>query len=204
MSEDLRAVVRQRGIEGAGAAAGCTRTHIVQNAVHGIALVDAPGETRQLPDPTCGEVTGDRGQRSVQAGGEVKVTAGDGGRGAERRVVHGYGPGAGQSARRDAGEAALCRCRRVLIPADRIRGRCGRYRGSGADDQCRRSGQDRAHPSKPSHDLPSFEPACGQNSEISSVVKAVSVARSRETALPVAYRHGWSTTGGSSRTSRSN
>ena len=32
----------------------------------------------------------------------MKVTAGDGGRGAERGVVHGYGPGAGQSARRDA------------------------------------------------------------------------------------------------------
>ena len=47
-------------------------------------------------------------------------------------------------------------------------------------------------------------PACGQNSEVSSVVKAVSVARSRETALPVAYRPGWSTTGGSSRTTRSN
>ena len=33
-------------------------------------------------------------------------------------------------------------------------------------------------------------------------MKAVSVAQSRETALPVAYRHGESTTGGSSRTTR--
>ena len=64
--------MRQRGIEGASAAAGCTRTHVVQNAVHGIALVDTPGETGQLPDRTCGEVTGDRGERSVQTGGEVK------------------------------------------------------------------------------------------------------------------------------------
>jgi hypothetical protein len=42
----------------------------------------------------------------------------------------------------------------------------------------------------PAHDLPYFESACGQNSEASSVVKAVSLARSRETALPAAYRYG--------------
>jgi len=93
MSENRRAVVRQRGIQGAGAAAGCTRPYVVQNAVHGIALVDAPGETGQLPDRTRGEVTGDLGERSVQAGGEVKVTASDGGRGAERRVVTDQAPG---------------------------------------------------------------------------------------------------------------
>ncbi len=57
--------------------------------------------------------------------------------------------------------------------------------------------RDRAHPSKPSHDLPSFEPACGRNLRGLKRSEAVSVARSRETALPVAYRPGWSTTGGS-------
>ena len=170
LSEDRRAVVRQGGIEGAGAAGGCTRPHLVQNAVHGIALAGAPGETGQLPDRTCGEVTGDRGERSGQAGDEVKVTASDGGRGTERRVVHRYRPGAGQRARCDADETALCRCRRVLKPADRIRGRCCCYRGSGTDDQGR-SGRDRDHPSKPSHDLPPFEPAGEPNSEGSSVCK---------------------------------
>src|SRR6185437_9539360 len=169
LSEDLRAVVRQRGIKGAGAAAGRTGTHVVQNAVHGVALAGAPGETGQLPDRTCGEVAGDRRERSVQAGGEVKVTARDGGGGAERRVVHGYRPGAGQSARRDADETALCRCRRILKPADRIRGRCC-YRGSGAGEQGR-SGHYRDHPSTPSHDLPPCEPASEQNSEGPSVCK---------------------------------
>ena len=100
---------RQRGIEGAGAAGGCTRPHLVQTAVHGIALAGAPGETGQLPDRTRGEVTGDRGERSGQPGDEVKVTARDGGRGTERRVLHRYRPGAGQRARRDPDETALCR-----------------------------------------------------------------------------------------------
>ena len=90
-------------------------------------------------------------------------------------MVHGYRPGAGQSARRDAREAALCRCRRVLKPADRIGGRRCCHRGSGAGKQCRRSGQDRDHPSMPAHDLPYFEPAGGQNAEASSVVKAFSL-----------------------------
>ena len=158
--------------------------------MHGISLAGAPGETGQLPDRTSREVTADHGERSVQAGGEVKVTASDGGRGAQRRVVHGYRPGTGQRARRDARETALCRCRRVLKPADRIGGRRCCYRGSGAGEQCRRSGQDRDHPSMPAHDLPYFEPAGGQNAEASSVVKAFGLARSRETALPAAYRCG--------------
>ena len=175
MPEDLRAVVRQRGSEGAGPAASRARTHTAHDAVHGISLAGAPGETGQLPDRTSREVTADHGERSVQAGGEVEVTAGDGGGGAERRVVHGYGLGAGQSARRDARETALCRCRRVLKPADRVRGRRCCHRGSGAGKQCRRSGQDRDHPSMPAHDLPYFEPAGGQNAEASSVVKAFSL-----------------------------
>ena len=114
-------------------------------------------------------------------------------------MVHGYGPGAGQGARRDARETALCRCRRVLQPADRIGGRRCCHRGSGAGKQCRRSGQDRDHPSMPAHDLPYVEPAGGQNAEASSVVKAVSLARSRKTALPAACRCGQGTAGGSSR-----
>ena len=94
--------MRQGGSEGAGPAAGRARTHVAQDAGHGISLVCAPGETGQLPDRTSGEVTGDHGERSVQPGGKVEVAAGDGGRGAERRVVHGQGPGAGQGAGGDA------------------------------------------------------------------------------------------------------
>ena len=51
----------------------------------------------------------------------------------------------------------------------------------------------------PAHDLPYFEPAGGQNAEASSVVKAFGLARSRETASPVACRYGQGTAGGSSR-----
>jgi hypothetical protein len=39
-------------------------------AVHGISLVDAPGETGQLLYCAAGEVTGDGGERLVQVGGE--------------------------------------------------------------------------------------------------------------------------------------
>jgi hypothetical protein len=42
----------------------------------------------------------------------------------------------------------------------------------------------------PAHDLPYFEPTGGQNAEVSSVVKAFGLARSRETAWPAAYRCG--------------
>ena len=52
------------------------------------------------------------------------------------------------------------------------------------------------YPSMPAHDLPYVEPAGGQNAETSSVVKAVSLARSRKTALPTACRCGQGTTGG--------
>ena len=61
MSEDLRSVVRQRGNQRPGAAACGTRTHVAQNAVHGISPACAPGEPVQLRDRTSGEVTGDRG-----------------------------------------------------------------------------------------------------------------------------------------------
>ena len=51
----------------------------------------------------------------------------------------------------------------------------------------------------PAHDLPYFGLAGGQNAEASSVVKAFGLARSRETASPVACCCGQGTTGGSSR-----
>ena len=181
--------MRQRGSEGASSAACEARTHPAQHAVHGIPLAGAPGETGQLPDRTPGEVTADHGERFVQPGGEVKpppVMAAEVPSGVWSTVTDqapGKAPDAMPAKRPCADVAAYSSP--LIESVDVVACRC---RGSGAGKQCRRRGQDRDHPSMPAHDLPYVEPAGGRNAGASSVVKAFSLARSRETASPAACR----------------